>query len=567
MLVRSWPARALVATATLVIALAALPSRARAQASPWVSLDDPAYRELDVLVAKGMAGTLILGQRPHSRMAFARAVAEARARLGAAPGSAPRRIAEVVARLETRFAAELAVLGRGEAVGGGGAREGGGGTHRYVALREVSADATLADSPPRAIWWQLTSGIDADVNPLLQRNQGRLLADGGTLGGEARLDAVLGSRVAASAAPRLWTEHGVRAAEGSGSSHATRADATLLTASVRALVGNLSVEGGRNALGRGHARGGSTALSSNPRGLDLIRLSMERPGLLPWIFRGLGPVAFSAALADMGRAQDTPGSKLLLLQGSARPAQGLEVGMILLNHQGGGVDPDATFGERILDALFILPRRPFYVFEGTGVKSDKAAGLDARLTLPGPGVELFVEMLTTDDHDVLKAPKQALWHDAAWTAGGRMLGMGAQGRWDAWAEWTRVGLLPYTHHEFTSGLTLDRRVLGSPLGPLGTGIQAGVDRTGARGTLSLGAAWERYSGDTYRNPDDGESWRFRVADNPDEIRVRGTVAWEGHAARGFRTGARIGWERVTRFALDPASRSNVMAQVRLAYAW
>ncbi len=33
------------------------------------------------------------------------------------------------------------------------------------------------------------------------------------------------------------------------------------------------------------------------------------------------------------------------------------------------------------------------------------------------------------------------------------------------------------------------------------------------------------------------------------------------------TGVHVGWERVARFALGPASRTNLMAQVRAAYSW
>ncbi|HSW30354.1 MAG TPA: capsule assembly Wzi family protein [Longimicrobiales bacterium] len=541
------------ASALLAAAWLALAPPARAQASPFVPVWDAAYQDLDVLLARGMVGrrtpgSPIRGQRPYSRMAFARAVAEARSTLGDGAVEAKPRVAEAMVRLEARFAAELALVRAGERPGVG----------RSVALRQVTLDATAADSPPRAIPWQLTSALDADVNPLLQRNHGRVLADGLTLGSEAWVDAVLGSRVAAQFAPRLWAEDGGGA----------RADGTLLLGHVRALFGNLSVEVGRNALGHGHAREAGPALSSNPRGLDLLRLSMERPGRLPWIFRGLGPAGFTALLADMGRDQDTPGSKLVVFEGAVRPHPNLELGGILLNHQGGGVDPGASFGERVLDALFILPRRPFYFFSDESVMSDKAAGVDLRLTLPERGLELFVEMLTTDDHDLFRAPRQGLWHDAAWTAGARATALGGEGRWDAWLEASRVGLLPYTHHEFTSGLTLDRRVLGSPLGPLGTGVQAGAGRIGERGTLSVEGAWERYSGDTYRNPDDGLSHRFRVADNPDEIRLRGAVEWAGHpGVPGLSTGVRLGWERVTRFALGSASRTNLVAQVRAAYSW
>jgi hypothetical protein len=107
--VRLVGALALVAAAGLV-----LPPRVGALASPFVPVWDAAYRDLDVLLATGgmvgreaagsgvtagpeatVAGSPIRGQRPYSRMVFARAVEE------------------------VRFAAELALLRGGESAGEG----------------------------------------------------------------------------------------------------------------------------------------------------------------------------------------------------------------------------------------------------------------------------------------------------------------------------------------------------------------------------------------------------------------------------------------------------------------
>ena len=180
-----------------------------------------------------------------------------------------------------------------------------------------------------------------------------------------------------------------------------------------------------------------------------------------------------------------------------------------------------------------------------------------------------MEVLTTDDHDLFyKVLRQALWNDAAWTGGVKAWGLGGAGRVDLWIEASRVGLLPYTHHEFTTGLAVDRRILGSPLGPLGTGLSGGVDWTGGSHRVSVAGAWDRHAGDTYRNPDDGLSRRYKVADNPDEIRARATLGWvRCEGAKGVRTEVRLGWERVARFGLTDLDRSNVMAQLSLGYVW
>jgi hypothetical protein len=224
----------------------------------------------------------------------------------------------------------------------------------------------------------------------------------------------------------------------------------------------------------------------------------------------------------------------------------------------------------VRDILFLLNRRPLRIFPAVGGEfSDKMLGLDARLTIPSRGLELYAEMATTDDHNMFAAAREALWDEAAWTVGLRLVGLGAEGRTDAWAEVGRNGIRPYTHHQFTSGLAVDRRVLGSPLGPLGTGFEGGLDWTGLRDRWSVAAAWERYQGDTYYDPQDDEGLRFvRIADNPDEIRVRTTLDWIRETARpGVRITVRLGYEHVTRFDFTDRNRSNFLVQVGVGYVW
>ena len=82
----------------------------------------------------------------------------------------------------------------------------------------------------------------------------------------------------------------------------------------------------------------------------------------------------------------------------------------------------------------------------------------------------------------------------------------------------------------------------------------------------MAGALERYQGDTYRDPPPAPVRWIRTADNPDEIRLRGTAAWtrEPVEATGLRATVRLGYEHVTRFDFTDRSRSNLLAQVELA---
>jgi hypothetical protein len=245
-----------------------------------------------------------------------------------------------------------------------------------------------------------------------------------------------------------------------------------------------------------------------------------------------------------------------------------------VNQQGGKGSPRATFRQRLQDALFVARRAlPLTHFLWTDPQiSDKWFGADARLTFPGTGVDAYVEFGTTDDADLFIArPGKSLKHEAAWLGGLKWHGVGDDGRLDLWAEVAHNGVDAYLHGQFSSGLTLDRRVLGSPLGPLATAYRGGADWTGPAGRLSVVGAWERYFGDEYgfSREHAWEGWYMRIADNPDEIRVRATVDWRRESTRSRRlmSSVRTGYEHVTRFNFTDRARSNFLLQAGATWMW
>ncbi len=531
----------------LVLSLVAL-ARAGAQASPYVPNLDPAYEDLDGLVAAGWVKTEIGPQRPYSRLAVARLVIEARDHVARNPAARQSRFSEALARLERAFAPEIR-SGCASRVKICAALPG-------LTLRSASADVTWADSPGRAIPTSYdsvgSSSIDAVLNPLLQKNEGRVLADGATFGAEAVVDFTFGGYISGQLHPRVWNA----APRGATASNM---DATFQEAYVRALFHNLSAEVGRNHVADGYGREAGPILSRNARGLDLFRLSFERPVVLPFFLRAVGPLNASALIADMGANSDTPHSQMVVFTGSIHPRRNLELGATLLSHFGGTGIPEVTFLQRLGDVFFIYP-------QGDAV-SDKALGASVRVTIPSVRTQLYVDMMTTDDHHYLKFASQALVTEAVWTGGAKVTGLGADGRTDLWAEARRSGVRPYTHSALTSGLTLDGRIIGDAMGPLGSGATAGVDWRGSRHTFSLSAASERYSGaDRYAHASTGDIAWTRIVDRPDETRLRILTDWSTDAgANRVGTSVRIGYEHVTRVLFTGSSRSNLLAQVRIDY--
>ena len=539
---------------TLVAAALFLgPTSATGQSSAYVPSGDPAYRDLDALVAAGLVRNDIFGTRPYTEATFARAVAQAKTRLSpgssnsdagkaaASPASAKRRILEAVARLQSRFPGDSGRV-----------------------IRGARMDVASADSPVRAVqsrsWFDK---IDADVAPLTQRNGGREIPDGSSIAGEAWGDIRLGEHFVAALQPRIW----LASPRDGGSS----AGAEIVTGYARGLFGNLAIDVGRNSLSRGASREMNPLLSANARGLDMIRVSTDRPTRLPWFFRHLGPAVLGGSLATLGDNRDNPGGILVQWDASVRPASNLELGLTLVGQQAGEGAPSATVGQRILEGLFIARRAlPLTHFLWADpLIGDKFFGADARLTLPGIGMDAYVAFGTSDDDDLFVArPTKSLWNEAAWLGGLRWHALGDEGRLDLWGEAAHNGVHVFTHAVFSSGLTLDRRVLGSPLGPLAAALQGGADWTATAGRLSVAGAWERYSGDLFA-ADTGAYGYIRIADGPDEVRLRATVDWVREPKRSGRVGTsvRAGYERVTRFNFTTVSRTNFMVQAGARWVW
>ena len=181
-------------------------------------------------------------------------------------------------------------------------------------------------------------------------------------------------------------------------------------------------------------------------------------------------------------------------------------------------------------------------------------------------MEIFLEGLVTDLNEKLDNFSTVIVDEGSWTGGARFIGLGPQGRVDLWLEGHRAGIRPHTHHQFTSGLTLDDRVIGDPLGPMATGWEVGAAWQGFDQSVSLNWNWERYRGDEFRRA--GLLDWERIADNPDEIRVRFQADWiRGMGVTGVNTTVRLGYEHVTRFNFTDENRSNLMAQVKVGYSW
>ncbi len=509
-----------------------LPLPVAGQASVHLQPLDAVHRNLDRLAAWGLIDTVLIGQRPYSRAQAARLTVRAvrgRSRLGDQSPVAPA-ADRALARLKDRLAPELARLGVTTERAGDA-----------PLLGEARLDATWTDSPPRDVPSNQVGTSAARINPLHAYELGRFLGEGTTLGLEIEIARSLGGWIAGTVRPRAQL-----AVPPEGGSEAT---VELQAGHARLLLGNAAITLGRDHVVWGQAPRGGLVLSPNPGSLLLLSLTTEHPVVLPGPFAWFGPSRYQLFLADLGtEAQRYAHSKLFGWRLSFLPHRRLEMGVQFLVESGGDGAPEASLGERILDHLFfpdLFTKREFLF-------SNKVAGLDVRLRVPeAHGLEVWVE-LAIDDIDVRRF-RSMLWEDGSWNVGVRFARVDPAGTLGLRIEAQHIGIRMYEHGDFTSGLTVERQLIGSALGPDANGVTLGVDwEADARNDLFLEGSVERRSNDPYELIVGTPFYFARLGIRPKELRWRVRAAWEHRPESGELWSLRLegGYEYAKHFAFS-----------------
>src|SRR6185312_6820022 len=231
-----------------LIAIACVPpSRAAAQASASVPIDEAVYRDIDRLAAAGLIDTIITGTRPYSQREVRRLLAEARRNLD---------------RLGTRNGWASRIIDADQRAYGAW----GGGTTGFDA---ASLELTQLSSPARGIPTDADGSIDASIDPLAANRGGRPLANGTTVDLETLHSLSLGRYVALQASPRVTGLHGDNVV-------GSRPGLDLQLANGVVELGNARIEVGRDYATFGQAPTGGLLLSTNAPPLDMVRLSNDR---------------------------------------------------------------------------------------------------------------------------------------------------------------------------------------------------------------------------------------------------------------------------------------------------
>lgn len=518
-------------------------ANARAQATVTVSLQDPVYRDLDRLFGAGLVKKMIVGIKPYSRREIARIVLEAsKSPLGRAVNPTNRRIIE---RLSRDYAPELRMLAGDTALG-----------PRFH-LDRAAVEALGTNSAKRAIPYDSTGHVEADVNPLLDGRAGRTYRAGANVAVETDASWRAGRDLVFQFTPRI-----VANANGGSEFVAGSIEAASMT-----FVGhNVAFDVGRQQFVWGQGMDGGMLGSTSGRPLDMLRLANDTPFTIPHFAPARGEVVF----IDLGPNQRFPHSNIVAYKLSGNPffLWRFELSASVLAEQGGYGGPHASLLDHLVD---IVPPLKYPLRQKNRSQfSNKFSGMDARFRIPEwSGLQLYAET-QLDDAD----PRRwwsTFWQDAGHIAGFSLSQLGSATDWSLAGEFHHTGLRYYEHNPYTSGIAFNRTLIGDPLGPQGNAGYLRLTRDdGGASSFTLDGAIERRGGDVWGTASKGVSpheydFHFvRLETKPNEWRHRVMGTWTYRPTANWRASLQAGYERVHNFGFVYGDgRNNFLASATL----
>ncbi|HEU4997043.1 MAG TPA: capsule assembly Wzi family protein [Gemmatimonadaceae bacterium] len=514
-------------------------ARLDAQAAATVPASSALYDRLESVSAYFPVRGVFLGERPLSQRDVRRIVE----RLSAAIDSAQRRGAIERAGWARR---ELNLVTASLNETFGVHRAG-----RNVVAIASRADASASDAQPVVIAPNGLGIIDAISHPFEPGRHGWPVGRGA--GGIADLTGLLGfgSQVALAVEPVFFGVNRVDSGQ---------PDARLHRVYGRGVWHNAALQIGAEELRWGQSPTMALFVSGNAAPFPAIRVSTDTSITLPWVLRFAGPVRATLFVADLGRAQDPPHTKLAGWLASVQPSSRFELGVSVLAQEGGNGAPPATFFKRAIDLFPIIdalaPQHVDLQF------SNKFAGGNLRVRVPElSGLDLYYE-LQFDDFD-LRRLRSSFVDDAGQVVGARLPLLVRNGQLAWRAEWVRTSLRLYEHTQFRSGLTYRDRLIGSPLGPhAAAGAMSLTWQPSPASQFAIEVGDERRDPSLYRStataPEDSDFRLERVTDDPDVRRRRVVALLERPSGPGA-VRVTLGYNR--RWTTGGPARSEWLGQV------
>lgn len=511
---------------TLLFLILLFPGASFAYRNADIAEESFAYRAVERLTALGLIDTIINGHKPWPASEVARLIREAEGNLGRLKNVAMEIEAiQTLKKLKELFKKEIA--GKSEI--------------RFHPFHSVRADYLFLDSPEREIPIDIGTGdqIRAFINPLTSGWDGASLADTHNFRLQTGHTLDLTRRVAA-----VGRGHFLFRQNGALPEYARFGFDRLY---LRAEWGNWGLQAGRDALAWGPSGDGGVFHSLNATPPDMIKLSNIHPFHYPWIFKHLGPSQVSAFIALLEGDREFPRAYMTGWKLSFRPHRNFEFGFTHEIMSGGEGSEQASFGTRLADSLGLFSS----LSDADPNISNRVGGFDFTWRIPRwRGLEFYYEVLMEDTQSA--SHFDIMFLDGAIHQFGVFLPrLNNTGTKTLRLEVTRSGFRPYRHHQYTSGWTHDRRLIGSEIGPDAIGFLLEYEsRPTYYFNVRHSLAVEKRDSDRYALLNVATAVQ-KTADNPSETRIRWMSGFEWLPDSKKKISLNLGYERVHQFNFTP----------------
>jgi len=528
-----------------------------------VPVTNRVYLNLNKLEAFGLIKTAIHGQRPWSRNEIARLIHEADRHLlslcqneenNNLINSCPIAARLIINRLKKEYHEDLVQRGVID-----GTKK----NVRFHYFEHVNFEYLFLDSPPRNIPVNNGVGfIDGFVNPLIEYSDGLDFADGNTLSLETNLRLNLSKYLAFYFRPNMRI-----LIPNTGN---TKPQFIIQNLYGKFQYKKFAVLIGRDNLIWGQAREGGLLFSNNARAQDMIKISNDNPFRFPWIFKFLGPSKITFFVSNLGPERVYKDAFLYGIKLSIKPAPFIELGISETIVMGGKGAPSVSFIDPLIELIpiFKIGRNTQFA----DISDHRFGFFDARFRIPPlRNTSIYFESYFEDSPGRAIVNITNIWEQMAFMVGVNIPLLRKDGSLDLTVEYRHMPGWAYRHSNWTTGYTLNREIIGDPLGPDADSLRliANID-INKRNYLEIFLAYERRGSDLFSqttNPKTGGFEKvFRSQHNPTEYRYRLIVTWKQQVNLWLSVQPQLGYEHVTSFNFQPGSnRQNFLAGFQLVF--
>ncbi|MBI5491856.1 MAG: hypothetical protein HY893_02860 [Deltaproteobacteria bacterium] len=390
-----------------------------------IPLDDAAYPDFERLEVKGLVKSGIFSTKPLSRQEAARLANEAENEHQAA-GKGDYQAGSIIKRLSDRF--------KNDAGGAG--------------------PATCVKPLERAYFKYLYADNGAPFFPSVN-NRGDFFKEGSNLRAGIWSSAKLFDTVSVFLNPEYRLDAGGSRGE-------------LVAGYARLNLGNLVLLAGRDSMWWGSGAHGTLLMTDNAKPFDMVKVTSERPFLLPWVFGRLGLFRPTLFLTRLEKDRGFPHPNLLGMRLDFKPTERLQFGVSRVFMFGGEGRRSLSLSD--WGKVFIASDSAEH--SGSPIDGNQIASIDASYVyvnrgrhLPFSGVKIYTEWGAEDSSGDTKTPTgRANIYGAYIDEPFRLKELDLRVEWANTARSQRYGPQWYYHGTYYPGYKYEGAFIGHHMG-------------------------------------------------------------------------------------------------------